>query len=258
MPSPGMSTPDSSSDPLLSVVIPTYNERENIARLVERILAVSGETPIDIIVVDDASPDGTAEVVEQLASADSRVRVLKRVGKQGLSGAVLAGAELASGEFVCVMDADLSHDPEEIPQMLEVAQTGYDVVVGSRYVRGSAFVGQPLFRQALSYVLNQGARALLQIRTRDILTGFALVRREVLLRTPTRYSAGGFKWLFELLATQRGLRVVEWPIVFRDRKAGSSKATVKEAITFAKLCARLLAWRVRHSLSGATPPAPVA
>ncbi|MDA0799910.1 MAG: polyprenol monophosphomannose synthase [Chloroflexi bacterium] len=230
---------------LLSVVVPTYNERDNIERLVRTLLEVCAPTPTEVIVVDDGSPDGTAEAVVSMSAADPRVRLITRAGKQGLSSAVYAGAEAASGKYVCVIDADFSHNPEEVPQMLARAQQGYAVVIGSRYVRGSAFIDQPFARRAISYVLNLAARALLQISARDALTGFAIVEREVLLATPTRYSAGGFKWLVELLATQRGLRVAEWPIIFRDRTAGSSKASAKEAISFAVLCGRLLSWKVK-------------
>jgi dolichol-phosphate mannosyltransferase len=234
--------------PTLSVVIPTYNERDNIERLVGQLLEVCGPTATEVVVVDDGSPDGTAEAVEAIAAGDARVRLISRAGKQGLSSAVYAGAEAARGQYVCVMDADFSHDPEEVPQMLALAQQGYAVVIGSRYVKGSAFIDQPLVRRAISMVLNLGARVVLQVRARDALTGFALVERDVLLATPTRYSAGGFKWLVELLATQRGLRVAEWPIIFRDRAAGSSKASATEALGFALLCWRLLVWKVRGRL----------
>lgn len=242
-----MSTPAFNGPPTLSVVIPTFNERDNIATLVDRILDASRGTHLEVIVVDDASPDGTADVVRGMGEADPRVRVIERAGKGGLSGAVFAGVEQASGRFVCVMDADLSHDPEEIPQMLAVAQQGCQVVIGSRYAPGAAFVGQPMIRRIISLALNLIARGLFWIKTRDVLTGFALLEREVLLATNTRYSRGGFKWLLEVLATQPGLKVCEWPIVFRDRKAGLSKATMKEALVFGVLCAQLLGWRVRKA-----------
>jgi dolichol-phosphate mannosyltransferase len=231
--------------PLISVVIPTYNERGNIERLVHTLLNVCSPTPIEVIVVDDGSPDGTSKVARSMSNVDSRVKLVLRRGKLGLSSAVYAGAAAASGTYICVMDADFSHDPEEVPQMLAHARRGYSVVIGSRYVKGSAFIGQPFSRQAISYVLNLAARILLQIRARDVLTGFAIVEREILLATPTRYSARGFKWLVELLATQRGLRIAEWPIIFRDRTQGSSKASAKEAIHFAVLCGRLLRWKMK-------------
>jgi dolichol-phosphate mannosyltransferase len=233
-------------EPLLSVVLPTYNERDNLRSLVAAVLTATSGTPIEIIVVDDNSPDGTARLAADLGAADPRVRLIERAGKQGLASAVFAGVERAVGPFVCVMDADLSHDPEEIPGMLAKAEEGYDLVVGSRFVAGSMFLGQPLSRRAISWALNLGARALLRIPTHDVLTGYTLCRREVLATMPTRYSGSGFKWLLEVLATQRPLRVYEWPIVFRDRAAGSSKAGLGQAATFAILCARLALWRLRR------------
>lgn len=236
--------------PVLSIVIPTYNERANIQRLVTQLLEVCNPTPTEVIVVDDSSPDGTAEIVETISGVDPRVSLITRASKQGLSSAVYAGAEAASGKYVCVIDADFSHDPEEVPPMLLQAQQGYSVVIGSRFVKGAAFIDQPFARRAISFVLNLGARLLLQIGANDALTGFAVVERDVLLSTPTRYSSGGFKWLVELLATQRDLRVAEWPIIFRDRTAGASKASAKEAVSFGVLCARLLSWKLKK-LSGA-------
>ena len=233
---------DSVSEPLLSVILPTYNERENIVLLVPRILDVLWDVPCEVIVVDDSSADGTADAVREMAASDARVRLVERPGKAGLASAVFAGAQEARGQFAAIMDADLSHDPEELPDMLARATDGYDVVIGSRYVRGAMFVGQPMTRRMLSVVLNVGTRGLLMLPHNDVLTGFAVCRRELVTAMPTHFSSGGFKWLLELLATQRGLRVYEWPIVFRDRKAGTSKASAKEAVALATLCMRLT-WR---------------
>jgi len=233
------------NQPLLSIVVPTYNERDNIERLIYEILEVCKPTTTEVVVVDDGSPDGTDAIVKDMSTTNSWITLITRAGKQGLSSAVYAGAAAANGRYVCVMDADFSHDPEEVPQMLARAEQGYSVVIGSRYARGSGFIDQPFARRTISYALNLGARVALQIGARDVLTGFAIVERDVLLATPTRYSAGGFKWLVELLATQRNLRVAEWPIIFRERKAGSSKANVKEVISFAVLCGRLLTWKVK-------------
>lgn len=242
-----MTTPPApAGSPQLSVVLPTYNEAGNVAALIDGIRGAMGGTSIEIIVIDDGSPDGTPAIVRELAAADPRVRLIERAGKQGLSSAVFAGADAANGSYVAVMDADLSHDPEELPDMLAKAIQGYDVVIGSRFVRGSANQGQPLVRRAMSVLLNTGARLVLQLRPNDVLTGYVLCRRELLTTMPTRYSASGFKWLIELLATQRGIRVHEWPIRFRDREQGSSKANLQEVLTFAILCARLTAWRIRR------------
>jgi dolichol-phosphate mannosyltransferase len=233
--------------PLLSVIVPTYNERENLETLVPLLQDILRDTSVEILVVDDSSPDGTGLLVQALAAKDRRVRLVKREGKGGLSGAVFAGVEQAKGTYVCVMDADLSHDPEEIPSMLRLAQEqNADMVIGSRYVKGSSFVGQPLIRQMISVVLNNGVRLFLWLRPRDVLTGYVLCKREVIAEMSTRYSTRGFKFLLEVLATQRKLKVREWPIVFHDRRKGYSKATIREVFELARLCARLLLWRVAH------------
>jgi dolichol-phosphate mannosyltransferase len=234
--------------PTLSVVIPTYNERDSIQRLIRDVTAVVSPTPVEIIVVDDASPDGTGNVVREASTSDSRVKLVQRDRKTGLASAVFEAADQASGEFICVMDADLSHDPEEVPDMLAKALQGYDVVIGSRYATGAGFVGQSLQRRAISSTMNIAARVVLRLGTRDVLTGYAIVRRSVLTSTPTRYSSPGFKWLIEVLATNPGLRIFEWPIVFRERSAGESKASIREALTFVILCAKLVAWKIKHTL----------
>ena len=163
---------DSVSEPLLSVILPTYNERENIVLLVPRILDVLWDVPCEVIVVDDSSADGTADAVREMAASDARVRLVERPGKAGLASAVFAGTQEARGQFAAIMDADLSHDPEELPDMLARAMDGYDVVIGSRYVKGAMFVGQPMTRRMLSVVLNVGARGLLMLPHNDVLTGF--------------------------------------------------------------------------------------
>ena len=132
--------------------------------------------------------------------------------------------------------------------MLARAEGGCDVVVGSRFAPGAGFDGQPLTRRLISLALNLGVRVLLMLPQRDVLTGYALCRREAITEMPTRYSSRGFKWLLEALATQRELRVCEWPVVFHNRYAGASKAGVGEAAALAALCARILLWRARRRI----------
>ena len=234
--------------PRISVVVPTYNERDNVAVLVPRILSALHGIECEVIVVDDASPDGTADAARELARADGRVRLVSREAKLGLSSAVFAGAEAAKGGYVCVMDGDLSHDPMELPQMLALAQEGADLIIGSRFAPGGMLVNVGIVRQAVSVAANFTARALNGLRARDVLSGYVLCEQRVLTEAPTRYSAPGFKFLLEVLATQRGLVVQEWPIAFRDRRKGSSKATLREGYELAALCARLTAWRARRLL----------
>ena len=234
------------SEPLLSVILPTYNERENVSVLVPRVLDILRDVPCEVIVVDDSSPDGTAATVREMGASDGRIRLLERPGKAGLASAVFAGAAEAHGRFVAIMDADLSHDPEALPEMLARAD-GYDVVIGSRYVQGGAFSHQPLVRRLISRILNTGVRVMLMLPQHDVLTGYALCRRELLTQMPTRYSARGFKWLLELLAVYRGLQVYESPIIFQNRYAGVSKADAREALGLAVLCLRLAPRRLRRA-----------
>jgi glycosyltransferase involved in cell wall biosynthesis len=231
---------------MVSVVLPTFNEYENLQGLVQEIVGALGETPLEIVIVDDASPDGTGEIAANLALSDSRVHHVARSGRRGLASAVFEGAKHARGHYVCVMGGDFSHDPEELPGMLAKAQEGYSIVVGSRYVHGSMFVGQPIARRLLNWLLNTIARLVIGVRTRDVLTGFVLCERELITTIPTAYSSGSFTWLMELLATDRQAKVCEWPIVFRDRRHGSSEAGANEVLSFAVLCARLLAGRLRR------------
>jgi dolichol-phosphate mannosyltransferase len=230
----------------LSVVIPTYNELDNIRALIGQVLEILEGTEAEVIVVDDGSPDGTGQVVAEIGRTEGRVRLVARDGKQGLASAVFDGASAATGRYVAVMDADFSHDPEELPDMLAKAREGFDVVIGSRFVSGSGFVGQPVGRQLLSRALNLSVRLILQLRQHDVLTGFAMCRRDLITEMPTRYSASGFKWLTELLTTHRGLRVHELPIIFHNRRGGESKANVSEGLSLTVLCARITLWKVRR------------
>jgi dolichol-phosphate mannosyltransferase len=240
--------PDNAAGLLLSVVLPTYNERENIGLLLGRLVDAVGSIPIEIIVMDDSSPDGTGEVVQGLAASEPRLRLTSRTGKRGLASAVFQAVAEAKGSYVCIMDADLSHDPAHVPDMLAKAQEGFDLVIGSRYVRGGSVENWPMSRRVVSWAATLGARSLLLLRAKDILSGFVLCRREVLADLPTHYSSRGFKFLVEVLATQPGLKVYEWPISFQDRAGGRSKASAREGMELARLCVRLLAWRFRKGL----------
>lgn len=230
----------------LSIIIPTYNERDSIRVLVAALLTEASAIPLEIIVVDDDSPDRTAEVVIDMNHQDSRVHLLPRPSKQGLAGAVFAGVRMARGEFIAVLDADFSHDPAELPGMLVRAYLGSDIIIGSRFLAESNFAGQPLLRTVLSRVLNFGVKVLLRLRTQDVLTGYVLCRRECLDKMPTHYSAKGFKWLVELLVTQPHYKVHEIPIVFKERKHGVSKATPSEILSLVVLCTKLRWWQIRH------------
>ena len=230
------------------MVLPTYNERETIEVLLTRLLEALEGTDVEVIVVDDSSPDGTGELVQWLVSADPRVRLRTRAGKLGLAGAVFDGVAESQGAYVCVMDADLSHDPAHVPGMLAKAQEGFDLVIGSRYVAGAAIENWPFLRRVVSRVITVAARALLRLPARDILSGFVVCRRAVLEEMSTRFSARGFKFLVEVMATHPRLLIYEWPITFRDRMGGRSKAGAREGIELARLCLRLLGWKAARRL----------
>ena len=216
------------------VVLPTYDERENLPQIVPAILAAS---PIlDVLVVDDNSPDGTGSAADALAARESRVRVLHRPRKEGLGRAYLAGfaqaLDLGYGRIL-EMDADFSHDPARLPVLLA---TDADLVLGSRYVPGGGTVNWGLGRRILSRGGSLYARAILGVPIRDLTGGFKCFRREVLESLDlgsVRTSGYAFQIELTYRAIRRGFRVVEVPITFVDRRVGQSKmsrAIVAEAL----------------------------
>ncbi len=215
--------------PRVVVVTPTYNEARNLPRLVERLMAL-GIPGLEVLVVDDASPDGTAEVAERLgAEHGGRVRVLRRGAKLGIGSAYVAGFEealRAGAGYVIQMDADLSHAPESIPGMLERAREA-DVVAGSRWVRGGGVeAGWGIGRLLLSRGGSLFARLALGLRVKDATTGFKCFRREALAGLDLRaVRSHGFAFQVEVAwaCQRRGYRVVEHPIRFAKRGSGRSK-----------------------------------
>ena len=209
------------------VVLPTYNESENIARLLHAIRAASGD--IEVLVVDDGSPDGTADLARATGIDVGGVRVLERAGKDGLGSAYRAGFSqvLAEGYDVVVsMDADLSHDPAVIPEMLRLIDAGADAVIGSRYVPGGGTTDWPVRRQLLSRWGNAYTRWVLRLPTGDCTSGFRAYRAGALAAIdPATTGAEGYAFLTELVRrlVRQGYRVVETPIIFRDRTRGKSK-----------------------------------
>ncbi len=211
----------------LSIVVPTYNERDRLADLVEAVFAAYAAAEVDgeLVIVDDNSPDGTGRLADDLARRH-RIVVLHRAGKLGLGTAVIEGFAAATAPVVGVIDADLSHPPALLPKMLAVMRaTGADVVVGSRYIPGGGTRNWERSRLLMSRLACVMARGLTPIR--DATSGYFLIRRE--LAQGVRISAGGFKICLELLVRSRPESVVEVPYVFVGRTAGESKMNVKEA-----------------------------
>ena len=200
------------------MIVPTYNEAASLPLLVERLAPAMRDREWELVVVDDGSPDGTADVAEKLG-ARHPVRVLRRSGKAGLASAVIAGMKEARGDVLVVMDADLSHPPEIVPDLLAVIDAGIDLAVGSRYVSGGATMDWPLRRRVVSRVACFLGNALVPVR--DATSGFFAVRRSAIDGVPL--NAIGFKIGFEVIARAKTKKIVEVPYTFRDRELGASK-----------------------------------
>jgi dolichol-phosphate mannosyltransferase len=210
----------------VTVVVPTYNERENLEALVGAVL-VHGYR---VLIVDDASPDGTGTLADRLAATEELVGVVHRPVKEGLGPAYAEGFAHAlanDAQVVCEMDADFSHDPADLPRLVEAVTSGEaDLAIGSRYVPGGSTPDWPLFRRVLSRAGNLYARLMLGLEVRDATAGFRAFRaRSLTDLDPGTCQASGYGFQVEMArrATTRGLRIVEVPIVFRDRIHGDSK-----------------------------------
>lgn len=226
------------------VIVPTFNERENILRLIEAVL--SQDPCVDVLVVDDGSPDGTGALVDERAMQDSRVHVVHRERKLGLGTAYIAGFRWAlerDYEFIFEMDADFSHDPQHIPEFLRSAEHA-DLVLGSRYREGRVtVVNWPIGRLLLSYFANVYARVVTGLQLYDATGGFKCFRRRVLEAidlSDVRSNGYAFQIEMSFRAWRKGFRIVEIPIVFVDRTEGVSKMSkkiVREAVW--------MVWRLR-------------
>ena len=228
----------------ITVVIPTYNERENIQRLAPRILELG--PAYRILIVDDNSPDGTGAVAEELAAAHpDRIQVLHREKKAGIGPAYVAGFRTAmagDATLIAQMDADLSHDPADLARLV-ASIDGADLALGSRYVPGGRTVGWPIHRRLLSRFGGRYARAILGVPVADLTGGFKVWRREALVALDldaVRSDGYGFQIETTYRLIKQGFRVVEVPIVFTDRVAGASKLSRRIVIE-----AMLVVWKLR-------------
>lgn len=224
--------------PVLTLVIPTFNERLNLDELVRRVAEALRGVAWEMVIVDDNSPDGTAEAAKEISRRDARVRCIRRVNRRGLAGACIEGMLSSSAPFVGVMDADMQHDERILPQMLAYLRDGQaDLVVGSRHQDGgSNGEGFSEKREAMSLIAIRLARWALKTDVSDIMSGFFLLRREVVEEVAPVLLPSGFKILADIIgSTERELRIVEVGYVFRGRLAGESKLDVKVALDFAGL-----------------------
>lgn len=207
----------------LSIISPTFNEAENVPRLVAEISRSLNGIDYEILIVDDNSPDQTWAKAEELSLQDSKVRVLRRMRNPGLGRAVIDGFRAAEGDAVACIDADLQHDPSILPKMLEELAGGSDVVVGSRYVEGGGTGNWNWLRRLESWIATKLAQVFLGVRLKDPMSGYFLMWRKDFSTVQQELTAEGFKILLEILAKLQPNNVREVPYTFRTRTAGESK-----------------------------------
>ena len=220
------------------VVIPTYNEKENIRAILDEVLSL--DPPFDVLVVDDGSPDGTSDLVKETMKKHSdRIFLIEREGKLGLGTAYIAGFQWAlekGYEYICEMDADFSHNPQDLVRLQQACEEGADVAIGSRYVKGVNVVNWPMGRVLMSYFASIYVRLITGMPFKDSTAGFKCYNRRVLkMITPDRIHFIGYAFQIEMKfnAWKHGFKVVEVPIIFTDRTKGTSKMSksiFKEAI----------------------------
>jgi dolichol-phosphate mannosyltransferase len=228
------SPPQAAAWPQLSVIVPTFNERDNVTTLFRRLETALAGVAFEVIFVDDNSPDGTWEVVRALARDDSRVRCLRRIGRRGLSGACIEGILASSAPCAAVIDADLQHDETQLPVMLKLLQSGEaELVVGSRYIEGGSADSFNKHRAGASALATEVAKRVLRVKIADPMSGFFMIRRDRFEQLAPQLSTQGFKILLDVVATTRGdLKVKEIPYTFGSRLHGESKLDSMVALDF--------------------------
>ena len=236
---PDGGVPDTAAQPApeLTVVIPTFKERDNVARMVECLRQVLVGCNWEVIFVDDDSPDGTAAQVGTIGERDRRVRCIRRIGRRGLAGACIEGMLASQARYIAIMDSDLQHDEALLVNMLDRLRVGdVDLVVATRYLNGGATPGLSAGRARVSRWSNALTQRLLGVRLTDPMSGFFMMRRAAFEELAPNLSSQGFKILLDLAATARGsLRIAELPYEFRRRLHGESKLDGKVAFDFAML-----------------------
>jgi dolichol-phosphate mannosyltransferase len=217
----------------LSVIVPTFKERGNVAELVRRLDAALRGIAWEAIFVDDNSPDGTAQAVKDIAAADPRVRCIRRVGRRGLAGACIEGMLSSAAPFVAVIDADLQHDEKALPAMLERLRNGADLVAGTRYIAGGSAASFSEKRGRISRFATRLTHRLIGTELSDPMSGFFMMRRDRLEAIAPRLSPVGFKILLDIAATAgKSLRIAEQPYSFGERFEGESKFNAQIGLEF--------------------------
>jgi dolichol-phosphate mannosyltransferase len=218
----------------LSVIVPTFNERGNVATLVQRLDAALVGISWEVIFVDDNSPDGTADAVRELARGDSRVRCIRRIGRRGLSGACIEGMLASSAPCAAVIDGDLQHDETQLGKMLGLIESGAaELVIGSRYIEGGSADSFNQQRLGASKFATAVAQRVLKVEIADPMSGFFMIRRDRFEQLAPKLSTQGFKILLDVVATAEGdLRVIEVPYTFGSRLHGESKLDSMVALDF--------------------------
>jgi dolichol-phosphate mannosyltransferase len=233
--------------PELTLIIPTFNESLNIEALLKLVQAALVGVDHEILVVDDNSPDGTADIARRYAAGHPEVRVIVRTTDRGLSAAVIHGMRLAHGKYVGVMDADLSHDERILPKLLEQARHGHELAVGSRRVPGGGAENWPWYRRLTSDLATRLAKAVLDVRISDPMSGYFVAHRALFERAVPLLNGQGYKILLELYCCGRPERVSEVPFVFRDRKQGYSKLSSAVMRQYLSMVWSLRKRRLYHS-----------
>ena len=217
----------------LSVVLPTFKERGNIAELTKRLDAALVGVRWEAIFVDDNSPDGTSNVAKEIAGRDPRVRCIRRIGRRGLAGACIEGMLSSSAPYVAVMDADLQHDETVLPKMLAKLNSGeFDLVAATRYVEGGSAESFGEARGAISRIATKITHSVLGISLSDPMSGFFMLRRDKFDEIAPRLSPAGFKILLDIVTASDHLRIAEQPFVFGMRHAGESKFNIQVGLEF--------------------------
>src|SRR5713226_6391050 len=232
---PGPENPSQTAGlPQLSVIVPTFNERDNVTTLLRRLETALTGVAWEVIFVDDNSPDGTWDVVRNLARSDPRVRCIRRINRRGLSGACIEGILASSAPCAAVIDADLQHDETQLPVMLALLQRGEaDLVIGSRYIEGGSADSFNRQRAGASALATEVAKRVLGVRVADPMSGFFMIRRDRFEQLAPQLSTQGFKILLDIIATAHGeLRTVEVPFTFGTRLHGESKLDSMVALDF--------------------------